>query len=134
MTRAVNYRYRVGEPQSIRVLERSNSGRVKSVEIVGDRDRVRVTGELRVRQVFGGLNSTFFVFSSQRDADGRLTAVVFRGAGFGHGVGMCQTGARSMAAQGYGCREILQHYYAGVDVIPPTFGPAPARLLSSVPN
>ena len=49
----------------------------------------------------------------ERDGDGALERVNFVGAGFGHGVGMCQTGAMEMARQGASHAAILQHYYAG---------------------
>jgi len=64
------------------------------------------------------LRSSFFKIALVRDGDGRPEAVVATGAGFGHGVGMCQWGALGMARQGQGFRAILEHYFAGVRVIP----------------
>ncbi len=52
----------------------------------------------------------------KRDAKGRVSSIDFRGAGFGHGVGMCQTGATGMASQGKGYRDILGHYYSGITI------------------
>jgi SpoIID/LytB domain protein len=60
---------------------------------------------LRIRQAFGGLRSSLFVVEIKNDD------AIFRGAGFGHGVGMCQTGAVGMAEAGKSYQEILRHYY-----------------------
>ena len=86
------------------------SGGSRELAFVGDRGRGSVTGELRIRRMLGGLKSS--LFSARRDGD----AWVIDGAGFGHGVGMCQTGAIGMAEAGRGYREILEHYYRGARV------------------
>ena len=67
----------------------------------------QIGGELTIRRLFGGLKSSLFVV--RRDGD----AWSFDGAGFGHGVGMCQTGAIGMAEAGYKYPQILEHYYRG---------------------
>ncbi len=97
----------VGEVKGIEVLERGVSGRARAVRIDGSAKSETVRGELRIRQTFGGLRSSLFVVEV---ADG---AAKFRGAGFGHGVGLCQTGSIGMAEAGKSYREILQHYYRG---------------------
>jgi SpoIID/LytB domain protein len=51
-----------------------------------------------------------------RGSDGFIREFSFRGAGFGHGVGMCQTGATGMAAAGFSFDDILSHYYTGVEL------------------
>ena len=53
---------------------------------------------------------------ADRDATGRITALHFRGRGWGHGVGMCQVGAIGMAEAGQSAQEILEHYYRGAAV------------------
>jgi stage II sporulation protein D len=45
-----------------------------------------------------------------------LTLVIFIGAGFGHGVGLCQEGAMGMAKLGKNFKEILTHYYSGIEI------------------
>jgi SpoIID/LytB domain protein len=97
----------VGALSAIEVLERGASGRARLVKVVGDRKAETVRGELRIRQLFGGLRSSLFI------VDVRDGAATFRGAGFGHGVGMCQTGAVGLAEAGKSYREILSHYYTG---------------------
>jgi SpoIID/LytB domain protein len=98
-------RYRLGEIRSIDVPQRGISGRALAVRVVGSARSETIRGELRIRQAFGGLRSSLFVVEVK---DGEA---VFRGAGFGHGVGMCQTGAVGMAEVGKKYREILRHYY-----------------------
>jgi SpoIID/LytB domain protein len=100
-------KYRLGTVAAIEVLERGVSGRARSVRIVGGTRSEIIRGELRIRQAFGNLRSSLFVVEMQSGS------AVFRGAGFGHGVGMCQTGAIGMAESGRSYREILRHYYPG---------------------
>jgi SpoIID/LytB domain protein len=75
-----------------------------------------VLRELPVRKRLKNLRSGLFVVDEERDEQGRLVAVVLRGAGFGHGAGMCQQGAIGMAEAGAGYADILRHYYAGAEV------------------
>ncbi len=99
--------FQVGDVRSISVVARGVSGRATEVRIVGSGRTETLRGELRIRQAFGGLRSSLFtVEMTGGDAH-------FRGAGFGHGVGLCQTGAIGMALAGTNYRTILQHYYPG---------------------
>jgi SpoIID/LytB domain protein len=98
---------RLGRLTGIEVLERGISGRARAIRLQGRNRSEVVKGELRIRQLFGGLRSSLFVVQV---TDGAAT---FRGAGFGHGVGLCQTGAIGMAEAGRTYREILGHYYPG---------------------
>jgi SpoIID/LytB domain protein len=100
-------KYRLGTIAAIEVLDRGVSGRARAVRIVGGARSEIVRGELRIRQAFGNLRSSLFVVEMESGS------AVFRGAGFGHGVGMCQTGAIGMAESGRSYREILRHYYPG---------------------
>ena len=61
----------------------------------------------------GILRSNLFKIAVRRDATGRLASIVASGAGSGHGVGLCQTGALAMARGGAKAEKILEHYYAG---------------------
>ncbi len=98
----------VGAVRAIEVVERGVSGRARALRIVGTKKTETVRRELRIRQTFGGLRSSLFLVDMA--ADGSAT---FRGAGFGHGVGLCQTGAVGMAEAGKSYQEILRHYYTG---------------------
>jgi len=100
-------KYRLGPVKSIDVLERGVSGRARAVRVSGTTRAEVIRGELRIRQAFGNLRSSLFVVEMKGGS------AAFRGAGFGHGVGMCQTGAVGMAEAGKSYREILRHYYPG---------------------
>jgi SpoIID/LytB domain protein len=100
-------KYHLGAVRSIEVLERGVSGRARAVRVTGATRAETIRGELRIRQAFGNLKSSLFVVEV-KDGGAR-----FQGAGFGHGVGMCQTGAIGMAEAGKSYREILRHYYPG---------------------
>ena len=103
-------KYRLGTVRSIEVLDRGVSGRARAVRVTGTTRSEVIRGELRIRKTFGNLRSSLFVVQVR---DGGAT---FRGAGFGHGVGMCQTGAIGMAEAGKSYREILKHYYPGTSL------------------
>lgn len=101
-----------GEILALEPVERGRSGRLIRLRIRGTR-RTQVIGkELVIRRALSEshLYSSAFVVEKQGDVF-RL-----RGAGWGHGVGLCQIGAAVMAAQGYGYREILRHYFRGCDI------------------
>jgi SpoIID/LytB domain protein len=97
----------VGRIKQLAAKQRGASGRIGVLEIRGDKSSVAVSGDLHIRRLLGGLKSTLFEVTRQGDA------FVFRGAGFGHGVGMCQMGAIGMASTGKRAAQILAHYYRG---------------------
>lgn len=105
----------VGAITDVKVVKRGVSGRVVRLEIAGTKKKVAVERELNVRRMFGGLKSGLFVMKMSKSG-GRVTKFEFRGAGFGHGVGMCQTGAAGMAEQGKSHQQILKHYYTGIEI------------------
>ena len=80
------------------------AGRVKTIKF-GNKE---IAGT-EARKIFG-LRSTNFSFK----IDGDL--VIFSVIGYGHGVGMSQTGADSLAKQGYSCEDIIKHFYTGVEI------------------
>ncbi|MEO1266456.1 MAG: SpoIID/LytB domain-containing protein [Myxococcota bacterium] len=98
----------LGQVKQVDVLERGVSGRVIRMSIQGAKGTLVLDRELTIRRAFGGLRSSMFIVSM--DSAGRFR---FQGGGFGHGVGMCQTGAMMMAHAGYDHRSILGHYYTG---------------------
>jgi SpoIID/LytB domain protein len=100
----------VGRVRELRPVARGISGRIRDLLVVGDRGEAHVVGELNLRRLLGGLKSSLFV--ARRDGDGWT----LDGAGFGHGVGMCQTGAIGMAEAGFRYPQILEHYYRGARV------------------
>jgi SpoIID/LytB domain protein len=108
----------VGRVLELKVAERGVSGRAKALEILGENGMLRVERELPIRQLLGSLKSALFVVDVEPGPDGKPAAFVVRGGGFGHGVGMCQSGAIGRAQTGATYDQILQHYYEGSEVLP----------------
>lgn len=106
----------VGAVQELVLGERGVSGRLRQVTVRGSRGERVVRGDLRIRQTLGNLRSAMFVLDVRREG-GRPVEWTFSGAGFGHGVGMCQTGAIGMGEAGKDYRAILGHYYRGSRVV-----------------
>jgi len=106
----------VGTVQDLRIVTRDESARVLDLDVVTDRSTYRVHGDaIRWALRPAGrtiLRSIMFELDLER-GDGTVTRVAARGGGNGHGVGMCQSGALSMARRGYDRDAILGHYYPG---------------------
>lgn len=105
----------VGSVRAIETLERGFSGRLGAVKLTGAKGTVVARGDLHIRRLLGGLKSALFVVTPVGDPKAP-TAFEFLGAGFGHGVGMCQSGAMGMAEAGHSYKDILGHYYTGSQV------------------
>ncbi len=142
LERLVNDRLdgKVGSVKEIRPLRRGRSGRIELLEIRGSRGTVRVRRELEIRRVLSKshLPSSAFVCHQTRGGDGSQEKLVLEGAGWGHGVGMCQVGAAAMAHHGHDYRAILDHYYPGSRLValcpaPPATWPDEAASDGRVP-
>ena len=97
----------IGRVKSLTPKQRGVSGRIGVLAIKGDKGTLDLAGDLKIRRTLGGLKSTLFTVKREGDV------FVFQGAGFGHGVGMCQMGAIGMATAGKSHDKILGHYYRG---------------------
>lgn len=97
----------IGRVTALVPKSRGVSGRIGTLRLEGTKGSVDVTGDLKIRRLLGGLKSTLFEVKREGDT------FVIRGAGFGHGVGMCQIGAMGMASAGKTHAQILGHYYRG---------------------
>jgi SpoIID/LytB domain protein len=115
-SRLADRMYGTGPVRDLVVQRRTPSGRVRKLQIVGENKTVTVHREMELREALGDLYSTFFSFVKEYDKGGRLSRLTIHGAGFGHGVGMCQMGAYMMALHGYNYRQILAHYYKDVKI------------------
>ncbi len=93
--------------------ERGTSGRLIYLDIVGSEKTVRVGKELQIRRALSKSHLYSACFYVERDLDdsGKITHFHLIGAGWGHGVGLCQVGATVMAQKGFDYRAILAHYY-----------------------
>ncbi|MBN2765835.1 MAG: SpoIID/LytB domain-containing protein [Paludibacteraceae bacterium] len=96
-------------------LKRGESGRIIELKIVGTLQTVVVGKELEIRKWLSNshLYSSAFVVDKHEIADGIPQKFVLSGAGWGHGVGLCQIGAAMMGEKGYKYEEILKHYFKG---------------------
>ena len=102
-----------GEITAVTPVKRGPSGRLYLLKIVGTKRTVLVGKELEIRKWFSNSHLKSSAFTVERDADGNW---VLEGAGWGHGVGLCQIGAAVMASKGYSYREILNHYFIDADI------------------
>ena len=93
-------------------LSRGPSGRISRLKIVGSEKSMVVGKELEIRRWLSDTHLYSSAFIVRLEAD----RVVFHGAGWGHGVGLCQIGAAVMATQGFSAEEILKHYFSGVEI------------------
>lgn len=105
-----------GAIKDVKVMGREPGGRILGLRITGARGSTDVLRELPVRRLFNNLNSGLFVLDMNKDARGAITTLTFTGGGWGHGVGMCQTGAIGRAERGQTFKQILAHYYNGAVV------------------
>jgi stage II sporulation protein D len=113
LNQLVNMSADVGKVSKILVLNRQRSGHISSIEIVGGKKSLRVEKEYNIRKILGNLRSSMFKVEIKYDADKKPAQFIFYGGGWGHGVGMCQSGACGMAKRGKEYKEILRHYFQG---------------------
>ena len=99
-------------------LERGKSGRIYRLKIVGKERTLIIGKELEIRRALSKshLYSSAFIVEKADIKDGVPQKFIIKGAGWGHGVGLCQIGAAMMGKQGYRYKEILLHYYKGAEI------------------
>jgi stage II sporulation protein D len=102
----------LGPIRDTQPLARGPSGRICRLKIAGERDYIIIGKELEIRRAL----SRTHLYSSAFVVDKDSGSFVLTGAGWGHGVGLCQIGAAVMASEDKTYREILQHYYRGTSV------------------
>ncbi len=102
----------LGPIRDVDVLARGPSGRIYRLKVTGERDYMIIGKELAIRRAL----SRTHLYSSAFVVDKESGRFVLRGAGWGHGVGLCQIGAAVMANESKTYTEILQHYYRGTSV------------------
>ncbi len=109
----------LGDIINITPLQRGDSGRIYKLRIDGSRKSVTIGKELEIRRALSDshLYSSAFIVDALDVNEGVPGRFVLRGAGWGHGVGLCQIGAAVMAEKGFSFDEILLHYYKGVDLV-----------------
>lgn len=107
-----------GEIIDLKPIERGTSGRLVRLQIQGSKQTLIIGKELEIRRVLSPshLYSSAFVVEREDIRNGIPQRFVIHGAGWGHGVGLCQIGAAVMGEQGYPYREILLHYFVGANI------------------
>lgn len=103
--------------KQIKVVERSTSGRILKLEVETERGVIEILKD-DVRSAFKAPVSTLFYLEPVYNPDNTLKGYSFIGGGLGHGVGLSQTGAYTLAQQGWNSNQILQFYYPGTKIQP----------------
>ena len=118
LQRIINRERNIGQILDVQVAERTESGRVRVLRVVGSKGSIRFTGSESICAALNDLPSSFFVLEVDPDTapPHAVKSLTIQGGGFGHGVGMCQMGAYMMATRGWLCPDILQHYYPGTSI------------------
>ena len=108
-----------GELIDLAPVERGPSGRLIYLDVVGTHRTIRLGKELTIRRALSEshLYSSCFYIVRERGAAGSITRFRLKGAGWGHGVGLCQVGATVMAQLGFDYKQILRHYYKGAELV-----------------
>ena len=109
---------RFGDIIDLVPLERGKSGRIYRLKIVGKERTLIIGKELEIRRALSKshLYSSAFIVEKADIKDDVPQKFIIKGAGWGHGVGLCQIGAAMMGKQGYRYEEILLHYYKGAEI------------------
>ena len=104
-----------GEIVGLVPVRRGPSGRIVELHIQGTKTSLVVGKELEIRRFLSPahLYSSAFVVETEPTVNGIPSRFTFRGAGWGHGVGLCQIGAGVMGEHGFSCEDILRHYFPG---------------------
>lgn len=108
-----------GEILDLVPVERGKSGRLVRLKIVGTKKQLTIGKELEIRRTLSPshlYSSAFIVDKQDVNAAGVPQKFVLTGAGWGHGVGLCQIGAAVMGAKGYNYKEILLHYFIDANI------------------
>ncbi len=107
--------YHIGTLTQITPLKRGPSGRISLIKIKGSKMTITLGKELEIRRWLSRshLYSSAFVIDTRYDPSGEVQGFTFSGAGWGHGVGLCQIGAACMAIKGFKAEDILRHYFPG---------------------
>ena len=110
----------LGRIKKLRILEKDSSGRVKNIELSGEKRTYELTGKefrytmnLDLKQTDKNYFPSTLLFSEPEIKEERI---IFTGYGSGHGVGLSQWGAKKMAEEGISYEDILRHYFPGTEI------------------
>lgn len=109
-----------GDIKDLQPVERGKSGRLSKLRIVGTKRTLIIGKELEIRRVLSTshlYSSAFVVDRLETDTHDVPARFRILGAGWGHGVGLCQIGAAVMGEKGYSFDQILLHYYRDAEIL-----------------
>ncbi len=112
----INKKINIGRLWEIVILERNPSSHVHKIKIIGSKGEFIIEKELNIRKLLGNLRSGMFNINLKLNKKAKPEEYMFYGGGWGHGVGMCQVGAASMAAQGFSYQDILKFYFSNIAI------------------
>lgn len=105
-----------GRITSLEPLTRGTSGRLIRLRITGDKKSIVIGKELEIRKALSKSHLYSAAFTVEKVEEQDQTRFVLHGAGWGHGVGLCQIGAAVMGSAGYTYRQILFHYFVDAEI------------------
>ncbi|RCW61965.1 SpoIID/LytB domain-containing protein [Halanaerobium sp. ST460_2HS_T2] len=111
----IEYRSELNKIKKIEVNQRAQGGTITSLSIYGDQESKNYSVS-QIRRVLGGLKSSRFYFDSHYDQNGYLKELYVYGSGWGHNLGLDQSASAGMGAAGWDYREIIKHFYPGVEI------------------
>ena len=109
----------LGRVRALEPMERGESGRIIRLRIVGEKRTLVIGKELEIRRALSRshlYSSAFVIRATQGNLSDYPARFALTGAGWGHGVGLCQIGAAVMADRGYSHEQILTHYFKGAEL------------------
>lgn len=106
----------VGKVVELRPVEMGKSGRISRLDIIGTLGHKVIGKELLIRRALSKTHLLSSAFYVEKSFDGTTEHFTLYGAGWGHGVGLCQVGAAVMAEKGFSYTDILNHYYPNSEI------------------
>lgn len=110
----LNSKYKLGKIKTILITKRATNGYIKELKIIGSKRSITINKEHKIKNIvpLGNLRSASFIVEYNKNND----SFYFWGAGWGHGVGMCQSGVVNLASQGENYVNIIKHYYPETEI------------------
>jgi len=105
-----------GSIEELISVERGVSGRIIKLKIIGSKRSYTIGKELEIRKTLSKTHLYSSAFVVEKLVENGNTNFILKGAGWGHGVGLCQIGAAMMSEKGYSYKEILMHYFRGAEL------------------
>ena len=111
----IEYRSELNKITKIEVNQRAQGGTITSLSLYDEQQEKRYSVS-QIRRVLGGLKSSRFYFASHFDQNGYLKELYIYGSGWGHNLGLDQSASAGMGAAGWNYKEIIKHFYPGVEI------------------